>query len=137
MLLYLTSSLKNTGGIAAVHRRLYPELKSKNYYIFNNWYKRPINPLDLFRFLYFAYKSDKVVINTPLMKRALLRDIIFFIISKITCRYVLFVVHGGDLHTRSNLFDRFILKLLVKLNLYYIFLGNNCYSNSIYSLSSR
>ena len=123
--IYLTSSPENLGGIAVVADQLTFDIIKNNGTILYNGYGQRSYTLDYFKFLLALFRTDLVVINTPLLRRALSRDLVFLTSAWLFRKRIHLCFHGGDSELSASFLDRLLVGVYKSLCDKYLYLGKS------------
>ena len=123
--IYITSSPDNLGGISAVAEQLKEDIKLNKGTVLYNGYGARSYMFDCLVFLKSLRSHQLIVINTPLLRRALLRDLFFLFTARLFNRKVHLCFHGGNLEFSEATIDKLLVGIYKLLSSKYLYLGKS------------
>ena len=123
--LYVTSAPSNVGGIAVIAEMLKADLLESGGKLAFNGFGQRSYIADLWFFLRHLFGAELVVLNTPILRRALLRDLAFMVLTVATRRKLHLCFHGGDAEKSSLFIDRVLVHLCKLMSSKYLYLGDS------------
>lgn len=121
--LYITSAPSNLGGIAMIGEMLEEDVHQSDGIVAYNGFGQRSYLGDYGFALRHMFRVDLVVINTTILRRALIRDFVFVFLAFLTKRKCHLCFHGGNLESSSTLFDKLLVECIKKMSSRYLYLG--------------